>query len=182
MSDYIDLKENFGDFDNSTEENIDEFFQHCIIQAAVPEEDIEKAMDKFNVKTDWFKYYHMKIMFPYLFMPNYFIKNELDKIYNLITGRNRLIADDIADDNGKISEEKLDKLTAEIIDTYRFVKEACYYNGGPKIKIKQDEDEFYDDEMSDGSGNFFFKILLLIFGLALVVVVAIYLLNYFNRV
>ena len=46
----------------------------------------------------------------------------------------------------------------------------------------QDEDDFYDDEMSDGSGNFFFKILLLIFGLALVVVVAIYLLNYFNRV
>lgn len=46
----------------------------------------------------------------------------------------------------------------------------------------QDEDDFYDDEMSDGSGNFFFKILLLIFGLALVVVVAIYLLNYFNRI
>ena len=50
-------------------------------------------------------------------------------------------------------------------------------------KIKNiDEDDFYDDEMSDGSGNFFFKILLLIFGLALVVVVAIYLLNYFNRI
>lgn len=46
----------------------------------------------------------------------------------------------------------------------------------------QDEEDFYDDEMSDGSGNFFFKILLLIFGLALVVVVAIYLLNYFNRI
>ena len=46
----------------------------------------------------------------------------------------------------------------------------------------QDEDDFYDDEMSDGSGNFFFKILLLIFGLALVVVVAIYLLNYFDRI
>lgn len=46
----------------------------------------------------------------------------------------------------------------------------------------QDEDDFYDDEMSDGSGNFFFKILLLIFGLTLVVVVAIYLLNYFNRI
>ena len=47
---------------------------------------------------------------------------------------------------------------------------------------EDDNDDFYDDEMSDGNGKFFFKILLLIFGLALVVVVAIYLLNYFNRI
>lgn len=45
-----------------------------------------------------------------------------------------------------------------------------------------DEEDFYDDEMSDSNGKFFFKILLLIFGLILVVVVAIYLLNYFNRI
>ena len=51
-----------------------------------------------------------------------------------------------------------------------------------KENISQEADDIYDDEMSDGHGNFFFKILLLIFGLALVVVVAIYLLNYFNRI
>ena len=46
-----------------------------------------------------------------------------------------------------------------------------------------DEEDFYDDEMSDSSnGKFFFKILLLIFGIAIVVVIAIYLFNYFNRV
>ena len=47
---------------------------------------------------------------------------------------------------------------------------------------EDDNDDFYDDEMSDGNGKFFFKILLLIFGLALVVVVAIYLHNYINRI
>ena len=45
------------------------------------------------------------------------------------------------------------------------------------------EEDFYDDEMSDSSNSkFFFKILLLIFGIAIVVVIAIYLFNYFNRV
>ena len=47
---------------------------------------------------------------------------------------------------------------------------------------KDDEDDFYDDELSEGNGRFFFKILLLIFGIAIVVVIAIYLVNYFNRV
>lgn len=48
---------------------------------------------------------------------------------------------------------------------------------------KNIEDDFYDDELSNGgSGKFFFKILMLIFGIAMVVVIAIYLINYFNRV
>ena len=47
---------------------------------------------------------------------------------------------------------------------------------------KDDEEDFYEDEISSGNGKFFFKILLLIFGIALVVVIAIYLVNYFNRV
>ena len=48
---------------------------------------------------------------------------------------------------------------------------------------KNIEDDFYDDELSDvGSGKFFFKILMLIFGIAMVIVIAIYLINYFNRV
>ena len=50
------------------------------------------------------------------------------------------------------------------------------------INAKEDEEDFYDDDFNDGNGKFFFKVLLLIFGLALVVVVAIYLLNYFNRI
>ena len=51
------------------------------------------------------------------------------------------------------------------------------------LEERKSEDDFYDDELSDGgSGKFFFKILLLIFGLVLVVVIAIYLYNYFNRV
>ena len=46
-----------------------------------------------------------------------------------------------------------------------------------------ESEDFYDDEMSDSSNSkFFFKILLLIFGIAIVVVIAIYLFNYFNRV
>ena len=49
-------------------------------------------------------------------------------------------------------------------------------------KNEDDDEDFYDDELSDGNGKFFLKILLLIFGLVLVVVVAIYLLNYFNRI
>ena len=47
--------------------------------------------------------------------------------------------------------------------------------------IKQED--FYDEEISDsGNGKFFFKILLLIFGITIVVVIAIYLFSYFNRV
>ena len=50
--------------------------------------------------------------------------------------------------------------------------------------IKEDEEEdFYDDELSeDGNGKFFFKILMLIFGISLVVAIVIYLISYFNRV
>jgi len=49
----------------------------------------------------------------------------------------------------------------------------------------KDVEDFYDDEddeLSDGNGKFFFKVLLLIFGIAVVVVIGIYLFNYFNRV
>ena len=54
--------------------------------------------------------------------------------------------------------------------------------GSEKMVSVNEEEDFYDDEMSDGNGSFFFKILLLIFGISLVVVIAIYLVNYFNRV
>ena len=49
-------------------------------------------------------------------------------------------------------------------------------------KKENDEDDFYDDEMYEGNGKVFFKILLLIFGIVLIVVISIFLLKYFNRV
>lgn len=50
------------------------------------------------------------------------------------------------------------------------------------INNEEEDDDFYDDEMNESHGKFFFKILLLIFGITLVVVVGIYLLNYFDRI
>ena len=50
------------------------------------------------------------------------------------------------------------------------------------MNIKEDEEDFYDDEMNDGNGKTFFKILLLIFGIVLIVVISIFLFKYFNRV
>ena len=47
---------------------------------------------------------------------------------------------------------------------------------------KDDNDDFYDDEMSDSNGKTFFKILLFIFGIVLIVVILIFLYKYFNRV
>jgi len=61
---------------------------------------------------------------------------------------------------------------------FEFNEEKIKDNNINKEKIEEDDEDFYDDEMSDGNGKFFFKILLLIFGLTLVVVVAIYLVNY----
>lgn len=50
------------------------------------------------------------------------------------------------------------------------------------ISSTDEDDDFYDHELSeDGHGKFFFKILLLLFGISLVVVIAIYLFNYFHR-
>lgn len=44
------------------------------------------------------------------------------------------------------------------------------------------EEDFYDNEMSDkGNGKFFLKILLLLFGLSLIIVIGIYIYNYFNK-
>ena len=45
-----------------------------------------------------------------------------------------------------------------------------------------EEEEEEEDDNKSSNGKFFFKILLLIFGIALVVLVLIYFINYFNRV
>ena len=47
---------------------------------------------------------------------------------------------------------------------------------------KEMDEGSFDEEETDGNGKFFFKILLLIFGIAMVVVIGIYLFSYFNRV
>ena len=44
------------------------------------------------------------------------------------------------------------------------------------------DDDSFDEEEEDGNGKFFLKILLLIFGIAMVVVIGIYLFSYSNRV
>lgn len=46
----------------------------------------------------------------------------------------------------------------------------------------EEEEEEEEDDNKSSNGKFFFKILLLIFGIALVVLVLIYFINYFNRV
>ena len=51
------------------------------------------------------------------------------------------------------------------------------------LKEDSKDEDFYDEDLSTGgNGKFFFKILMLIFGIVLVLVIGIYLLNYFNRV
>lgn len=66
-------------------------------------------------------------------------------------------------------------------------KESDFYSNTYKFSKKDFDDKkyeesFYDDDIEEkGNGKFFFKILLLIFGILLVVSVLIYLFSYFNR-
>lgn len=64
---------------------------------------------------------------------------------------------------------------------YKFSKKD--FDDKNELKEEDEEEDFYDDELSeDGNGKFFFKILMLIFGISLVVAIVIYLISYFNRV
>ena len=69
---------------------------------------------------------------------------------------------------------------------YKFSKKDFDDRDIEKNVLKEDnkdDEDFYDEDLSnDGNGKFFFKILMLIFGIILVLVIGIYLLNYFNRV
>lgn len=143
MSGYIDMQNDFGGYKNIPEEKVESFFEKCIEMSAVSDEDIFEALDSFDIRLKYYQDYNTKVSLSTMFIPNVFVANELEDIYDLITGRDSLISDDISDENGNISEDKIEELIAEIIDLYRFVKEARYYNGGPKIKEKHDEDEFY---------------------------------------
>ncbi len=68
------------------------------------------------------------------------------------------------------------------------VKDADFYSNTYKFSKKDFEDkdnEDDDDEFNmeeSGSGKFFFKILILIFGIILVILILVYFINYFNRV
>jgi len=81
-------------------------------------------------------------------------------------------------------------IDAPIKDEFLSEEDNQFYSSEFKFSKKDFEDkddkdileeEFYDESES-GNGKFFFKILLLIFGISLVVVIAIYLISYFNRV
>ena len=68
---------------------------------------------------------------------------------------------------------------------FKFSKKDFDDKDTEKNILKEDskDDDFYDEDLSNGgNGKFFFKILMLIFGIILVLVIGIYLLNYFNRV
>ena len=81
-------------------------------------------------------------------------------------------------------------IDAPIKDEYLSEDDQKFYSNSYKFSKKDFEDKEYDDINLDddneneiqGNGKFFFKILLLIFGIALIVVIGIYLFSYFNRV
>ena len=64
-------------------------------------------------------------------------------------------------------------------NTYKFSKKDF-----EDKKVDNIQEDFYDNEMEDEKSNskFFFKIIILIFGISLVGVIIVYLFNYFNRV
>ena len=71
------------------------------------------------------------------------------------------------------------------------VKETDFYSNTYKFSKKDFEDKDTNDEDDDddefnmeenGSGKFFFKILMLIFGIILIILVLVYFINYFNRI
>ena len=59
-------------------------------------------------------------------------------------------------------------------DSYKFSKSD--------FEDKDDDNEDLEEKQDNGNRKFFFKILMLIFGISLIVIIIIYLFNYFNRV
>ena len=67
--------------------------------------------------------------------------------------------------------------------TYKFSKKDFEDKKADNISEQYDEEDNNDDFQEDkGNRKFFFKILMLIFGISLVAIIVIYLFNYFNRV
>ena len=65
-------------------------------------------------------------------------------------------------------------------NTYKFSKKDFEDKEISKPEEDDDDIDIYDQD--NGSGKFFFKILLLIFGIILVILILVYFINYFNRV
>ena len=64
-------------------------------------------------------------------------------------------------------------------NTYKFSKKD--FEDKEISKSEEDDDiDIYDQD--NGSGKFFFKILMLIFGIILIILILVYFINYFNRV
>lgn len=67
--------------------------------------------------------------------------------------------------------------------TYKFNKKDFDNKKENEKQPTEEESNDDDDDFSDeGNHKYFFKILMLVFGISLVVIIAIYLFNYFNRV
>lgn len=67
-------------------------------------------------------------------------------------------------------------------NTYKFNKKDFDNKKDDDNQPQKEEDDDDDDCYDKTSNKYFFKILLLVFGISLVVIIAIYLFNYFNRV
>lgn len=78
-----------------------------------------------------------------------------------------------------IKNEFLDDDQQFYSNKYKFTK-----NDFDDKELYDEEDDSLEEELEEtnNNGKFFFKILLLIFGIAMVVVIGIYLFSYFNRV
>ena len=78
-------------------------------------------------------------------------------------------------------------IEAPIKGEFMSLEDNQFYSNKYKFSKKDFEEKevdegSFDEEETDGNGKFFFKILLLIFGVAMIVVIGIYLFSYFNRV
>ena len=81
-------------------------------------------------------------------------------------------------------EENNNQVDTEFFSsTYKFNKKDFDNKKENEKQPTEEESNDDDDDFSDeGNHKYFFKILMLVFGISLVVIIAIYLFNYFNRV
>lgn len=81
-------------------------------------------------------------------------------------------------------DENNNQVDAEFFSsTYKFNKKDFDNKKENEKQPTEEESNDDDDDFSDeGNHKYFFKILMLVFGISLVVIIAIYLFNYFNRV
>ena len=98
------------------------------------------------------------------------------------------ILSDLKGDNDKtvvsapIKEEELpdnEKENDFYSNTYKFSKKDF---DDKDFKDDDDDDDEFEDDSESGSGKFFFKILMLIFGILLIVLILIYFINYFGKI